>query len=364
VLIRVIVAVALAALHAAPAAAESDREQSSRHLERGISYYEMGKYKLAVEEFERAYVLHATDSLLFNLAQAHRKLDNCTEAVRYYERYLERSPRSPRAREVRKLLPDLRRACEIKFVRPSGVSPEPEPREPPRPRPDLLPPPPTTTTPPPPTPPAPPTPAPTQQVATTTAATTATTTAAPAAPAAEDAAVAAGMPERALSRLRVRAATSLGGLSTAAGSATVAGITAAAAYRPRSLPVELGGALQISSFGWDTHGVDARSGVVSALATAGMSRPLSAVTVEGEAGAGLVAISHLLPGNPLRETGDPRSEGMTIRPAAQLGLFGSHAFGDRLAVRAGATALVAALGDIGGGAAIDLRLVVGLELRP
>jgi hypothetical protein len=357
VLIRVVVAVALAALHAAPAAAESDREQSSRHLERGVSYYEMGKYQLAVEEFERAYVLHATDSLLFNLAQAHRKLDNCTEALRYYERFLERSPRSPRAREVKKLLTDLRRACEIKFVRPSGVSPEPEP---PRPVPDLPPPP----SPPPPTTPAPP-PPPTQQVATTTAPPpTTTTAAAAAAPAAEDAAVATGVPARPPSRLRVRAATSLGGLSTAAGSATVAGITAAAAFRPRSLPVELGGALQIGSFGWDTHGVDARSGVVSALATAGTSRPLSAVTVEGEVGAGLVAISHLLPGNPLRETGDPRSEGMTIRPAAQLGLFGSRALGDRLAVRAGATALVAALGDIGGGAAIDLRLVVGLELRP
>jgi hypothetical protein len=360
VLIRVVVAVALAALHAAPAAAESDREQSSRHLERGVSYYEMGKYQLAIEEFERAYVLHATDSLLFNLAQAHRKLDNCTEALRYYERFLERSPRSPRAREVKKLLPDLRRACEIKFVRPSGVSPEPEP---PRPVPDLPPPPPPPPLPPPTTPP-PPRPQqqpPTQQVATTTAPPPTTTAAAPAA---EDAAVAAGVPERPPSRLRLRAATSLGGLSTAAGSATVAGITGAVAYRPRSLPVELGGALQIGSFGWDTHGVAARSGVVSALATAAVSRPLSAVTVEAEVGAGLIAISHLLPGNPLRATGDPRSEGMTIRPAAQLGLVGSRALGDRVAVRAGAAALVAALGDVGGGAAIDLRLVVGLELRP
>ena len=128
-LVRCVVALlALGALCGSPAAADTDRDAATKHVGRGISYYVMGKYEEAIAEFESAYVLYASDSLLFNLAQAHRKLDQCAEALRYYERFLERSPSSSLARDVRALLPKLRRACEVKSTPPAGVTRPPPSR--------------------------------------------------------------------------------------------------------------------------------------------------------------------------------------------------------------------------------------------
>jgi tetratricopeptide (TPR) repeat protein len=57
-----------------------------------MSLYEAGKYDDALRAFEAAYQVKQLPGLLFNMAQAHRKLGHAKEALSAYQRYLAASP--------------------------------------------------------------------------------------------------------------------------------------------------------------------------------------------------------------------------------------------------------------------------------
>lgn len=114
----VVVIVILAARAAASPVADA-------HARRGVALYNLGKYEQAIEEFERAYTLVQTDALLFNLAQAHRQLDHCEQALQYYKRFMAGSPAPALAAQVETLLPKLEAACRTKLEQPMGATPAP-----------------------------------------------------------------------------------------------------------------------------------------------------------------------------------------------------------------------------------------------
>ncbi|HET9990991.1 MAG TPA: tetratricopeptide repeat protein, partial [Kofleriaceae bacterium] len=64
------------------------RGDADAHARRGVALYNLGKYEEAIGEFEDAYKAFQSDALLFNLAQAHRKLEHCERALTYYHQYL------------------------------------------------------------------------------------------------------------------------------------------------------------------------------------------------------------------------------------------------------------------------------------
>lgn len=90
------------------------------HAKRGIALYNLGKYEQAIDEFELAYQEFPSDALLFNLAQAHRKLEHCDRALTYYHQFLAGTPAPTLVQQVEALLPDLEAACRTRDARPTG----------------------------------------------------------------------------------------------------------------------------------------------------------------------------------------------------------------------------------------------------
>ena len=125
---RILIAIA-ALSRVAQAEPRADADLHARH---GVAYYNLGKYEDAVVEFEEAYKAFQSDALLFNLAQAHRKLEHCERAVTYYHQYLAGAPTPALAQQVEKLLPDLEAACRTRDAHPDGpvATPAPEPAAP------------------------------------------------------------------------------------------------------------------------------------------------------------------------------------------------------------------------------------------
>jgi len=90
---------------AAPAAeSESNSlatiDEAKRRYSQGIRFYEDGDYRLAANEFERAYKLSKSYKILYNIGQVHLQLNNYARAVDSLERYLS---------EGGKEVPDTRR---------------------------------------------------------------------------------------------------------------------------------------------------------------------------------------------------------------------------------------------------------------
>src|ERR1700710_327332 len=94
------------------------RGDADAHARRGVALYNLGKYEEAIGEFEDAYKAFQSDALLFNLAQAHRKLEHCERALTFYHQYLAGSPTPALAQQVEKLLPELEAACRTRDARP------------------------------------------------------------------------------------------------------------------------------------------------------------------------------------------------------------------------------------------------------
>lgn len=100
---------------------------ADQHARQGIALYKLGKYDQAIVEFEAAYEAFQSDALLYNLAQAHRKLEHCDKALTYYHQYLAGEPVPELARQVEKLLPELEAACRTKDARPEATAPVADP---------------------------------------------------------------------------------------------------------------------------------------------------------------------------------------------------------------------------------------------
>ena len=83
---RALVVIAVLAL--APLAAHAGSE-AKEIAERGFAAYDRGEYATAISYFEQAYEVDPTPGLLFNIAQAYRKLgvSGCEPALEYYRRY-------------------------------------------------------------------------------------------------------------------------------------------------------------------------------------------------------------------------------------------------------------------------------------
>ncbi len=86
---RAAVALALAlSVVAAPALAQDAPERAAEHFDRGIAFFNEGRYDAALAEFSRAYELAPAHQTLYNLARVHAALGHAVESAQAYERYL------------------------------------------------------------------------------------------------------------------------------------------------------------------------------------------------------------------------------------------------------------------------------------
>jgi tetratricopeptide (TPR) repeat protein len=86
--------------------AKRDREARD-HYEMGINHYNMGEFDFAIAEFRQAYLLSASPSLLFNIAQAFRLKKDYEQAHAFYRTYLRHQPDAPNRDDVEGLIGDM-----------------------------------------------------------------------------------------------------------------------------------------------------------------------------------------------------------------------------------------------------------------
>jgi len=89
--------------HAEPqaGAARPISEAARPYFDRGAAAYAAGAYSQAIEAFEHGQQLDPHPDFLYALAQAHRKLGDCTRAVALYQTFLATRPPAAEASRAR-----------------------------------------------------------------------------------------------------------------------------------------------------------------------------------------------------------------------------------------------------------------------
>ena len=90
------------------------------HYGRGTSYYNLGRFREALAEYEAAYLAVQDPPFLFNIAQCNRKMGKDQEALAAYRSYLRVSPNAPNRSEVQKHIADLERETRAAALTPPG----------------------------------------------------------------------------------------------------------------------------------------------------------------------------------------------------------------------------------------------------
>ena len=99
---------AAAAAEAAPAASANSAEEAKLVFAEAQKAYALGRFQDAIVKYERVYELTNHPSLLFNLAQCHRQLNNYERAAFFYDRYLSTAkPPIPNEQTARDLLAEM-----------------------------------------------------------------------------------------------------------------------------------------------------------------------------------------------------------------------------------------------------------------
>jgi hypothetical protein len=83
---------ALACVLAGGAARADEADEARTHYQAAQHHYDEGRYDEAITEFEAAYRLKPHPNVLYNIAQAHERLLDYNQSVKYFERYLAEAP--------------------------------------------------------------------------------------------------------------------------------------------------------------------------------------------------------------------------------------------------------------------------------
>jgi tetratricopeptide (TPR) repeat protein len=101
------------------------KQEMKAHYDKATRAYDVGKYNEAVEEYQKAYEIGGDPAMLYNIGQAYRLGDQPAEAVRFYRRYLQRSPNARNRDDVERRITDLEKLAEAR--RQSAPAPLPPP---------------------------------------------------------------------------------------------------------------------------------------------------------------------------------------------------------------------------------------------
>jgi tetratricopeptide (TPR) repeat protein len=82
--------------------------------ERGDTFFKLGEYEKALNEYKDAYLLSKTPLLLINIGQCYRALGKYEEAKHHYEAYLREDPEGPYAEDMRNKMAEMNTILEAK----------------------------------------------------------------------------------------------------------------------------------------------------------------------------------------------------------------------------------------------------------
>ena len=129
--VSVAIAAAVAVIACATSAgAAPPRENAKAIFQDGERNFQLGKFDVAIEAYERAFNLDPQPAFIFNIALAHRrqyeidgKLEHLLRARELYRNYLKLDPDSPNRPGVEKLITEL--GARIDQARAGRVEPPP-----------------------------------------------------------------------------------------------------------------------------------------------------------------------------------------------------------------------------------------------
>ncbi len=110
-------------LVAAAAGADEPPPEARAHYQTAVERFATGAYAEARAEFQRAYQVFPSPSLLFDLGQAARLAGDASSALDYYRRYLAERPAAPNRADVERLIAEVRAGAA-----PAPPPPDPRPR--------------------------------------------------------------------------------------------------------------------------------------------------------------------------------------------------------------------------------------------
>ena len=90
----------------------SQKQEMKQHYERATRAYDVQKYTEAVDEYQKAYEIGGDPAMLYNVAQSYRLADQLPDALRFYRRYLQRSPNARNREDVERKIADLEKTVE------------------------------------------------------------------------------------------------------------------------------------------------------------------------------------------------------------------------------------------------------------
>jgi len=120
--------VAMAGDAAAMQLSPLQKAEMKQHYDKATRAYDIQKYTEAVEEYQKAYEIGGDPAMLYNVAQSYRLNDQLPDALRFYRRYLQRSPNARNREDVERKIADLERTiAERRKASASAVQTAPPP---------------------------------------------------------------------------------------------------------------------------------------------------------------------------------------------------------------------------------------------
>jgi tetratricopeptide (TPR) repeat protein len=99
-----------------------------------MAAFELGNFREALEEYERAYQIAPLPGFLFNIGQCHRNLGNLKKAVFSFRHYLRKKPEARNREAVMTLIRELEARIEADRQRADSVPVYIRPKDPPPPK--------------------------------------------------------------------------------------------------------------------------------------------------------------------------------------------------------------------------------------
>ncbi len=106
------------------------RNTVKAHIDKATKAHKEGKFDVALDELKAAYGLDPKPELLFAIAQVYVKLDKCSDAIEYYEKFLA----TVKDDQTKQVVAQAIDACKTKLT----TEPKPEPVVEPQPEPEPI----------------------------------------------------------------------------------------------------------------------------------------------------------------------------------------------------------------------------------
>lgn len=101
----------------------AQKAEMKQHYEKATRAYDVQKYGEAVDEYQKAYEIGGDPAMLYNVAQSYRLNDQLQEALRFYRRYLQRSPNARNREDVERKIADLEKTVEERRKAAAAAAP-------------------------------------------------------------------------------------------------------------------------------------------------------------------------------------------------------------------------------------------------